>query len=176
MNSCLNSWYTGQRQPENREDSSGCFGLVLRITVCTWSPAFQGLSPHLNAGLSLCLGVIFPLACCCTDCPQTLIFRCSFSNAGREQFPNYPPDGTFLPEIRLQVVELHIVFHPSDQLQNQTPVLVTVTGKEVDESTSLVGAQEGRVGVATVFHFQEYGTEAEGSFLWWGEPRADVWN
>ena len=38
--------------------------------------------------------------------------RCSFSSTGREQFPQYPPDGTFLPEIRFQAVELHVAFLP----------------------------------------------------------------
>lgn len=69
---------------------------------------------------------------------QTALRR-SFSNAGREQFPNYPPDGTFLPEIRFQAAGLQRFFYPADQLQNQT----LAPGKEADENTSLGGSTGG---------------------------------
>lgn len=75
------------------------------------SEIFKGISPYLNTELSFSLmEVIFP------SCSvRRAVLRCSFSNIVHEQFLKHPPDGTFLPEIRFQVVEIQTVFSPHRQ-------------------------------------------------------------
>lgn len=58
-----------------------------------------------------------------------------------------------------------VFFHPTDQLQNQTPALATVKGKEADENKSQGGSAEGPGGGDySVFIFTNMGLKPKCPF------------
>lgn len=123
--------------------------------------------------VSFRLGVILPLAC-----STQAALRCSFSNAGREQFPKYPPDGTFLPEIRLQVVEIRVVFPPRRQAaeSDACPWLPREEQKLIGTNLRVGAVKSGGGGGYLVLIFKNMGQNSRRPFWRWRETRAGMWN
>lgn len=84
--------------------------------------------------------------------------RRSFSHAGREQFSRYPPDGTFLPEIRFQLWK-STLFFPPHRPATESDACSGYCGRKgsLVRTNLRVGALQGGVGAAPVFLFSRIG-------------------